>query len=115
MKKNDFILIITVILVSIVSIFMLFVSTEKGDTAIVYLNGDFFCEKELSTDGEIDIGGLNIAKIENGEIHMKSASCPDKLCIRQGKISDSSKKIICLPNEIVIEVKRKSDIDSVVR
>ena len=54
-------------------------------------------------------------KIEDGCAYMLSANCPDKLCIRQGKAKDSSKKIICLPNRVTVEVTKKSEIDEVVR
>ena len=46
---------------------------------------------------------------------MEYADCPDKLCINQGKITDSSKKIICLPNKVIVEVTKKSETDAVVR
>ncbi len=115
MKKRDFILIITVISISIILSLLLFFNTKKGNTAVIYVNGEKYCEADILKDSEINIFDTNTAVIENGEIYMKSSTCPDKLCIRQGKISNNSKKIICLPNKVVIEVKAKSDIDAVVR
>ncbi len=113
MKKNDFILILVVLLVA----FSGFLATSGGpaDTVRVTFDGKLFCENPLSEDCEIDIGGTNTAVIKNSEVYMKSATCPDKLCIHQGKITDSSKKIVCLPNKVVIEVTKKSEIDMVVK
>ena len=47
-------------------------------------------------------GGYNIILVEKGRISVTEASCPDKICIRQGKITDSSKPIVCLPNKMMI-------------
>lgn len=115
MKKNDFLFLSAVVLISIISFIFVAVNTENGDTAIIYKDGKIYQEVDLSKNSEIIIGTTNSVITENGCIYMSRASCPDKLCMRQGRISDSSKKIICLPNKIVIEVKRKSEIDTVVR
>ena len=114
MKKNDFILIIAVILIGIVLFVVTGTSTENGDTVIITRGGEIFGEYPLDTTTKIDINGTNTAIIENGTVYMQSADCPDKLCVHQGKISDSSKKIVCLPNKVVIEVTKKSEIDKVI-
>lgn len=115
MKKGDFVLILAVLIASLVSFFAMRQTSKGGDTVKITVNGEIFCEKPLFEDCEIDINGTNTAVIENGAVYMKYASCPDKLCIHQGKAHNSSKKIICLPNKIVIEVTKKSEIDTVVK
>ena len=35
---------------------------------------------------------------------MKSADCPDQVCVHQGWISDSTVPIVCLPHQVIIEV-----------
>ncbi len=113
MKKTDFIL----ILMSLALAFFLMLTANRapGDTVKITKNGRFFAEKSLYTHCEINIDGKNTAVIENGCIYMKYADCPDKLCIKQGRISDSSEKIVCLPNRVIIEVTKKSDTDTVVK
>ncbi|HBE87040.1 MAG TPA: hypothetical protein DDW53_19330, partial [Lachnoclostridium sp.] len=32
------------------------------------------------------------------------ASCPDKVCVRTGKIHRSGELIVCLPNRVVITI-----------
>lgn len=44
-------------------------------------------------------------RIEDGEAWIQKASCPNKLCVRQGRISRPGESIICLPNKIVITIK----------
>ncbi len=113
MKKTDYILIITALAASLPLI--LFPSKKTVDTVKITKNGELFCKKKLSENCEIDIDGKNTAVIENGSIYMKWADCPDNMCVHQGKITDSSKKIICLPNRVIIETTKKSNTDTVVR
>lgn len=115
MRRNDFIFVLLVLIILGVSYPIMKYAARGGDTVKITVDGKLFCEKPLSENCEISINDTNTAVIENGEIYMKYASCPDKLCIHQGKIHDSSKKIICLPNKVVIEVIKKSEIDTVVR
>ena len=115
MKKNDLFIVIFGILLCAVSILIIDLTRVNGDTVLITVNGKIHCEKPLEKNCEIDINGSNTAVIENGEVYMKSADCKDRLCIHQGKIHDSSKKIICLPNKVVISVTKKSETDSVVR
>jgi hypothetical protein len=114
MKRRDFLFIFAVLILAAVSFFVIKVRSGDADTVRITVNGKLFCEKPLSKDCEIDINGTNTAVIENGCVYMKSATCPDKLCVRQGKAHDGSKKIICLPNKVIIEVVKNSEIDTVV-
>ena len=49
-------------------------------------------------------GAENVVLVEQGQISMKSASCPDHLCVKQGAISNGILPIICLPNHIRISI-----------
>ena len=113
MKKNDFMLAIIVLLIAV--LVYVFIPKEQGNFAKIMVDGKLYSTVSLDTDTKIEINGTNIAVVENGEIYMESANCPDKLCIHQGKISDSSKKIVCLPNKVIIEALKESSLDAVVR
>ena len=115
MKKRDFLFAAVIILLAAASFLFIKLRSSGADTVRITVDGQLFCEKSLYEDCEIDINGTNTAVIENGSVYMKSASCPDKLCVKEGRARDSSKKIICLPNKVIIEVIKKSDIDTVVR
>ena len=115
MKKKDIILLFSIILIGLIFLVYGRLTATAGDTVIVTLGGEPYCEYPLEKDAEISINGTNIAVIESGCVYMKSATCPDLLCVKQGKITDSSKKIVCLPNKVTIEVTKKSEIDKVVR
>ena len=115
MKKRDFLFVLIIIMTSFFSFLIIKSVSKDADTVRITVNGEIFCERPLSENCVIDINGTNTAVIENGSVYMKSATCPDKLCIHQGRARDGSKKIICLPNKVVIEVIKKSDIDTVVK
>ena len=113
MKKNDFIFVGIVLFIAILA--FTFIPKESADIAKITVNGKLYSTVSLDVDTKIKINDTNVAIVENGEIYMESATCPDKLCVHQGKISDSSKKIVCLPNKVIIEALRESSIDAVVR
>lgn len=46
----------------------------------------------------------NVLVIEHGAVHMEEASCPDKLCVRQGEKSRIGETIVCLPHRLVVTV-----------
>ncbi len=103
-----------VLLCTVIIVFFGFLSGEK--IAVISKNGETLYHIDLSAVTEsytIDLGG-NIILVENGRICMKSADCPDKLCVKQGTIS-SIGSIVCLPNKVIIEIERNGDIDAVLR
>ena len=64
-------------------------------------------------------GGNNIVTIENGGVTMTDADCPDKLCVKTGRISKTGETIVCLPHRVVVEIigaaADDSGVDSIVR
>lgn len=49
-------------------------------------------------------GGYNIVEVERGRIRVSEADCPDRVCVRQGWISNSVVPIACLPHKLVIRL-----------
>lgn len=47
--------------------------------------------------------------IEDGQIWIHEASCPDKICIYQGKISKNGEMIVCIPNRMFIKIVDEND------
>lgn len=46
--------------------------------------------------------GPSIIEIKGRKVRMLEAFCPDKLCVKQGWISNPGQSIVCVPNEIVL-------------
>lgn len=93
----------------IVILICILVMSIKNDsmTANIYKDGKLFKTINLKNVKEsytINIEEHNTVLVENGKISMYSADCPDKLCIKQGKITDFEIPIVCLPNKIIIRI-----------
>ncbi len=49
-------------------------------------------------------GCTNEITVQKGSIGITGASCPDKICVKQGFITSSLLPITCLPNHLVIRI-----------
>ena len=63
-------------------------------------------EREITLSGDC---GDNVILVSNGHIEMKSADCPDKICVNHGELKSSSSPIVCLPNKVVIKFEENTD------
>lgn len=115
MKKHDFYLILAVCVAIGAAFLFYFLHPAGGDTVVIYKDGSVFSALSLSKDAVVNVDGKNTVVIENGEVFMESADCPDQLCIRQGRISDSRREIVCLPNRVTVSISGQSEVDSVSR
>lgn len=121
MKKNKAdIILIGILILAGVMFALIFVLSEKGDYVEVTVDSEPEGTFPLSENTEIEIrgidGGTDVLVIENGQAYIKEASCPDKLCIKMGKIKRNGQSIICLPNRVTVTVHSKkniSDIDGI--
>ncbi|MDO5713650.1 MAG: NusG domain II-containing protein [Tissierellia bacterium] len=63
--------------------------------------------------------GYNIISYNSEGATLIEADCPDQICVKMARISKPGEMIICLPHELVVEVKSskpgKNDLDSVLR
>ncbi len=81
---------------------------ETGGRIRVTVSGETVGEYSLDTDREIpiEIGGevTNVLVIEDGKADMIRADCPDQTCVKTGPVSALRETIVCLPNQVVVEV-----------
>lgn len=108
MKKKiilDISLIFILLIVSLSALLIVKSGREAGAYVKVTVGNNAPVTYLLDTDGEFSLnGGTNILIIEGGEAYMKSADCPDKTCVKSGRISHTGERIVCLPNKIIVEV-----------
>lgn len=78
-------------------------------TAEIYQSGKLLYTVNLDETRSITVpapnGGTNTVSIEPGRVCVSHASCPDQVCVRQGWVSQSAIPIVCLPNQLVIQIK----------
>ena len=118
MSNKKFIIIFALIFcVFAVGFFVINNTTPDSDTVQIKINGELHKELDINKDGMFVIktdDGHSIVNVKNKEVFVVEATCPDKLCVRHGKLLNKYDSIVCLPNKIVIEYKNKSsDIDAV--
>ena len=95
-------------------IFFATILSPEEIRANIYIDGIFYESVDLhdvKEAYELDLG-TNTLLIEQGAISMIEASCPDHLCIRQGKIKNSLYPIICLPNKVAVEISDNSAFEA---
>lgn len=110
-NKYDIMLIAAIIIINIFLILYGGRNAVKGNSKIAYIYSDNKLVREyvLTDDVKDEIKiesetGFNVLHIENGQIWIHDASCPDKICISQGKISKDGEIIVCLPNKMLIKI-----------
>ncbi len=84
-------------------------SQPDGDVVVIHKNDEIIEEIDLADIEKprtIDLG-TNEVYVEKDGVSMKSAKCPDKICVHTGKIDKDGEAIICAPNKIMIEFKGK--------
>ena len=108
--RYDLILIGALLAVSLAVVLITTLTRREGGYVEVEKNGELIATYSLSVNGEYSLnGGTNVLVIEGGVAYLKDANCPDKTCVKTGKIRYVNQSIICLPNEISITVRGGSD------
>jgi hypothetical protein len=97
--------VLIVIIIIVISGGCFFIIKNKGNSlsANIYYQG-YLTGKYLLKDNQlIQINDKCVAEIRENHIRMAQSSCADKRCIKQGW--SNANPIICLPNQVVIEVR----------
>ena len=122
MTKGDKYLIISIIVLSLVSLFYIKDSALNVDEKYISVQVDgkeikriIFHKKIIGKTIPIETEfGYNLIEIGDGKVRVIEASCPDQLDVKQGYISKIGEIIVCLPNRLVIEIKgldNERDVD----
>lgn len=126
MTKGDKILIIFVFILALASLGFIKRQALSNDNKYISIqvNGKEFKKiiydknmigKTIPIESEY---GYNLIEIGDEKVRVIEASCPDKIDIKQGYISNIGETIVCLPNRLVIEIKggdKNSEIDIIIQ
>ncbi len=120
--KRDAVLVLLCIIISAAVYFIINIYVKKdGAYAVVKVDGEIIRSLELNKNTSVIVhgyqGGSNTIVVDNGQVYMTDADCPDKLCERTGRISRTGESIVCLPHRVVVEIQGNTAerIDSVVQ
>lgn len=122
MKKLDYVIIITLIVVSLLSSGIIIYSSAKNKYESQYIEisvgGNLYKKIPFNSSVEetIDVKtdlGENVIRISKGYVQILDADCPDKVCIRDGSISKPGQSLVCLPHKLVVEIKgiKSNEVD----
>ena len=114
MNKNDFKLIVVIVLIVGVLFLFRLINEHKANTALVYHGSEVILKIDLNINNEYTVNGDNgnvVIKVLDKKIKVVEENSPYHLCSKQGYISNSGESIICLPNRIIIELPKNDDVD----
>lgn len=125
LKKADIIIVSVILIISAVSL-VSYRSLFGGKAA----KAQIYYKSQLVETVDLSAGVDKRFKIEqnpnvvfhvykDGNICFEEANCPDKICIRAGKLHIIGESAACLPNSIVMKIvakdkRSKDDLDMVV-
>lgn len=105
----DLLLIAGILLTAVIIAFALFLKhgDEQAGAAVIEQDGKELMRLSLSKETSVRIpaeNGYNIVTVSQRKVCVAEADCPDQICVKQGKISESGESIICLPHKLVIRL-----------
>ncbi len=106
-KRGDIALIVGCLLAALVCCGLWLLLRKDGAAVIVEQEGRETARYALSEDRTVRIegqGGYNLLVIEGGEVYLREADCPTKLCVKTGKIRYAGQSIVCLPHRLAVRI-----------
>ncbi len=108
--KNDIILAVSILGLSAVCFAIFLLTMKNGKYVSVSVDGrevfkesiNATIEKTITTGA--DGAEENVLVISDGKAYVKSATCPDKICVGHRKISKTGESIVCLPHKVVVSI-----------
>ncbi len=103
-KPRDIIIIICIVAVAF--IFWL-LRPSTGRYVEIYDGTNLVMTAVLGEEREFIIPGkphVIFCTYKDGSVAIISSDCPDKLCVKTGRISRKGQTAVCLPNKIVLKV-----------
>ncbi|MEY8356256.1 NusG domain II-containing protein [Lachnospiraceae bacterium 54-53] len=108
-QKRELILITTILVAAGLLSAIFYVGNRKtAKQVLVTVDGQTVATLDLYKDTDMIIDGYGGSTdhliIKDGYASITQASCPDKVCVRTGKIHKSGELIVCLPNRVVVSI-----------
>ncbi len=63
--------------------------------------------QELTVEGEN--GGYNHIRVADGAVFIEDADCPDRICVKTGRVDQPGGVIACLPHGLIVYVESGGD------
>ena len=105
-RAGDLVAILLVLLL-VGALLWAFLAAERGDAARISVEGETVAALPLSKDTVYPItsrGHHLTVRIENGEVFVTDADCPDKVCQNTGKVSAKGTSIVCAAAGVSVQI-----------
>lgn len=109
-RKSDILIILTITLIGIISLFIYKYNFEdKPARAEIYYKSQLVKSIELTKGHDLHFSipqNKNVVfhLATDGSICFEQSDCPDKICVKTGKLHTVGQTAACLPNEIFIKI-----------
>ena len=105
LRKTDMVLIIVLALIPCVMMAFNLIPVYEGRARPeLSMDGKILGTYSLTEDRVIEIGDGNTCRIEDGEVFMSAADCPDQICVNSAHINAHGGSIVCLPNKVILKI-----------
>ena len=116
----DKVLIGSLLILSVSSLFMLAAFRGVGQAVVVEQDGNVVIRYPMEAEDTLRVEGpLGVTTIEiaRGRARVLDSPCPYKLCVKAGAIGKAGELIACVPNRVVVRVegRSKKEVDAVTR
>lgn len=107
--KRDMLLVLIILAIAAVGfLFNFFMHRKPAAQLEIQVDGQVVATYDLNKNVDVIIdsahNGTNHLIIEDGTARIIEASCPDKVCVNQGRIQMNGQVIVCLPNRMTATI-----------
>ena len=113
---GDKILVVFILNLGIISLIALNHLRQPGDFVTIEVNGQVIHQLDLNISQEVTVKGPigeTKIKINQNSARVVHSDCPEKICVKTGKIHLAGEMIVCVPNKVVVKItgKQKNQFD----
>lgn len=108
---GDKVLVVLIMALGVFSLFELNHLRQPGEMVIIEVKGQMVQQLDLKASQEITVNGSigkTMVKIDQGAAQVIYSDCPEKICVKTGKITQAGEIIVCVPNKVVVKIAGKS-------
>ena len=105
--RNDILLVGGIVVFALLLFVVFKLNLKDGNLVKVTIDNEIKDCYNFNEDGEYTIisgKNTNVLVIKDGTAFIKSADCPDKICVHHRPISKVGETIVCLPHKVVVEI-----------
>lgn len=104
---GDKILVIFILALGVFSLIGINHFQQAGDLVTIKVNGQVVQQLDLKVSEQVTVNGpigKTTIKIDHGEAQVIYSDCPEKICVKTGKIRHVGEIIVCVPNKVVVKI-----------